>query len=267
MGFDVHELSRRFDAATLAKVQQMTESIKGADEATKKEVNEKIDEYKHLRGIEKQKEAIEWQQTFDAKALQCCEADLAKKAALTKHHRMPFVFVPESNLYLGLEDADGNQVHRFVVYRKQAEDCIKALRRKGTTSKVFDYDKEAWNAENLQRQELKEKMENKTNQLNEVARSCFQTTFVSLMHLKVIRAYIDGVLRFGIPPRFYMGVLFPKHGQERQVLLDMTKVLSEDSMREMYGEKIDASEADDFWPFVCISLTSPSFLHAKEHKE
>lgn len=81
------------------------------------------------------------------------------------------------------------------------------------------------------------------------------------MHLKVIRAYVDGVLRFGIPPKFYLGVLFPKAGGERQVLQDMTAALAEDSMKEMYGEKIDASETDDFWPFVCISLTSPQFLH------
>ena len=87
------------------------------------------------------------------------------------------------------------------------------------------------------------------------------------MHMKVIRAYIDGVLRFGIPPRLYMGVVFPVPKQERAVLTDMTSALAEDSMREMYGEKINASEADDFWPFVCISLTSPAFLHQRENKD
>ena len=82
------------------------------------------------------------------------------------------------------------------------------------------------------------------------------------MHLKVIRAYIDGVLRFGIPPRFYLGVVMPKKGDENTILQEMTKVLAEENMKDFYGEKIDASEADDFWPFVCIKLTSPSFLHA-----
>lgn len=65
---------------------------------------------------------------------------------------------------------------------------------------------------------MKEQLDIKTKQLNEIACSCFQATFVSLMHLKVIRAYVDGVLRFGIPPRFYMGTLFPKPGGERAVL-------------------------------------------------
>jgi hypothetical protein len=30
--------------------------------------------------------------------------------------------------------------------------------------------------------------------------AAFQAVFVALMHLKVVRAYIDGVLRFNIPP-------------------------------------------------------------------
>jgi hypothetical protein len=30
----------------------------------------------------------------------------------------------------------------------------------------------------------------------------------------------------------------------------MTKTLADQNMLEMYGEKIDANEADDYWPFV-----------------
>lgn len=41
----------------------------------------------------------------------------------------------------------------------------------------------------------------------------------------------------------------------------MTEVLAEASLKEMYGEKLDATEAEDFWPYVSINLTSPSFLH------
>ena len=88
--------------------------------------------------------------------------------------------------------------------------------------------------------------------------------FEALMHLKVIRAYIDGVLRFGIPPKFYIGVVMPKRGTEKSILTEMTKLLAEQNMQEMYGEKIDANEADDYWPFVCIHLTSPNFMHAQK---
>jgi hypothetical protein len=65
----------------------------------------------------------------------------------------------------------------------------------------------------------------------------FQQIFSALMHLKVVRAYVDGVLRFGIPPKFYIGIIIPKKGAEKAVLLELTAVLAEESMKEMYGEK------------------------------
>jgi hypothetical protein len=69
------------------------------------------------------------------------------------------------------------------------------------------------------------------------ATTSFQQIFVALMHLKVVRAYVDGVLRFGIPPKFYIGIILPKKGAEKAVLLELTSVLAEESMKEMYGEK------------------------------
>ena len=85
---------------------------------------------------------------------------------------------------------------------------------------------------------------------------------VALMHLKVIRAYIEGVLRFGIEKKFMIGVVCPRKNTERLILTQMTEVLAEQDLREYYGEKMDANEADDYWPFVCIPLTSP--LHVFE---
>jgi len=35
------------------------------------------------------------------------------------------------------------------------------------------------------------------------------------MHFKVMRAYIEGVLRFGIPPNFWMGAVTPRKGHEK----------------------------------------------------
>jgi hypothetical protein len=44
----------------------------------------------------------------------------------------------------------------------------------------------------------------------------------------------------------------------------MMSSLADKDLLEMYGEKSDANETDDYWPFVCIHLTSPSFLHAQK---
>jgi len=36
--------------------------------------------------------------------------------------------------------------------------------------------------------------------------------------------------------------------------------MAEDGMEEYYGEKMDAAEADDYWPFVALPLTSPQHV-------
>ena len=80
------------------------------------------------------------------------------------------------------------------------------------------------------------------------------------MHLKVMRAFIDGVLRFGIPPRFYIGIIQPSKGREKTILATMCNVFADPTMKDMYGSKEDANDAEDFFPFVMIQLTSPFFL-------
>ena len=80
------------------------------------------------------------------------------------------------------------------------------------------------------------------------------------MHLKVMRAYIDGVLRFGIPPKFYLGIIRPAKGQDKKLLNEMMSQFADPTMKEMYGTKEDLNDTEDFFPFVCIHLNSPLFL-------
>lgn len=75
-----------------------------------------------------------------------------------------------------------------------------------------------------------------------------------------MRAFIDGVLRFGIPPRFYIGVIRPNKGQEKQILTRLTEKFSDPTMKDMYGTKEDTNDTEDFFPFVNIPLTAPLFL-------
>lgn len=88
----------------------------------------------------------------------------------------------------------------------------------------------------------------------------FGELFIALMHLKVIRTYIDGVLRFGIPPRFYMCIIKPFKNTEKKLLHQLSDNFCDPTMKDMYGTKEETNDAEDFFPFVCIHLTSPFFL-------
>lgn len=70
--------------------------------------------------------------------------------------------------------------------------------------KKFIYDEQAYK-DNL---EMIAKLESKfTVQKGNLEKRCyfnFSELYIAYAHLKVIRTYIDGILRFGIPPQFLM---------------------------------------------------------------
>lgn len=75
-----------------------------------------------------------------------------------------------------------------------------------------------------------------------------------------MRTFIDGVLRFGIPPRFYIGIVKPTKGQEKTVLSRLNEKFEDPAMKGMYGTKEDSQDTEDFFSFVSIPLTAPLFL-------
>jgi len=87
----------------------------------------------------------------------------------------------------------------------------------------------------------------------------FQQLFNGLLHLKIMRTFIDGVLRFGIPPKFFMGIVKPAAKSDGKIMNKLTTTFAEEHLKEMYGQKEDAQD-EDFFPYVSNTLTSPSFL-------
>lgn len=77
-----------------------------------------------------------------------------------------------------------------------------------------------------------------------------------------MKVFIDSVLRFGIPPKFFMGIIKPGKGQEAKIRKGLSDKFAEEHLKEMYGEKMDAQD-EDFFPYVATELTSPEFLMGK----
>ena len=75
-----------------------------------------------------------------------------------------------------------------------------------------------------------------------------------------MRTFIDGVLRFSIPPKFCIGIIAPAKGCDDKIKVRLTESFAEDDLKEMYGEKEDAQD-EDFFPYIMNTLTSPSHLN------
>ena len=92
------------------------------------------------------------------------------------------------------------------------DDFVKAARNEPFAVRRFTYNYEQYKKDLENRQELEHKSEYIKTQLGNRSFYGFSELFIYLMHLKVIRAFIDGVLRFGIPPNFYLGIIRPHKG-------------------------------------------------------
>ena len=129
-----------------------------------------------------------------------------------------FSVIPKSAKYTGIEDKDGYQLWRIVVLKDRAQDYIKKSKERQLLLKTFDYNYEKYQEELKERTRLEHAMDLARNKLAQKSLFAFSELYIALIHLKVMRAFIDGVLRFGIPAMFAMAIVHPIKNQEKVVL-------------------------------------------------
>eukprot|EP01084_Bolivina_argentea_P089178 160957_1 len=73
----------------------------------------------------------------------------------------------------------------------------------------------------LQKKELSQK-----KKLKLFCKNTFSETFANWMHLKIIRCFVESVLRFGLPVDFTISVVKPMRGKEKQMLKSLEQKYS-----------------------------------------
>ena len=89
----------------------------------------------------------------------------------------------------------------------------------------------------------------------------FDPIYNALMHLKIMRVFIDAVLRFGLPKesKFFMCIIKPSNNNDKNIMKKLTEEFAEEHLKDYYGEKQEAQD-EDFFPYVLTQLSSPLFL-------
>jgi len=86
--------------------------------------------------------------------------------------------------------------------------------------------------------------------------TAYSEVFLRWVHLKGIRAFVESVLRYGLPPDFMAAIMVPKRGQEKRLRTELAKLYE-----KLAGAGHATSEEEDsgpaggeFFPYVYLSI-------------
>jgi len=106
---------------------------------------------------------------------------------------------------------------------------------------------------------MKKRMQQK-KKLKLFCKNTFSETFANWIHLKVIRTFVESVLRFGLPVDFSISVVKPQKGKEVQLLKTLEQrynflldnILKSKSGKDAENEIDYSGQLNDFYPFVYV---------------
>lgn len=156
-------------------------------------------------------------------------------------------------------------LYGVTIFRKSVEDFKASCRERRYTARDFKFDPNAKSRTAEEEDRLKDEAEEQLATFSKWAETAFAETFIAMVHLKVLRAFAESVLRYGLPVNFGVGLLSPRGKVEarlRSALKDMFGHLggswaaaaeSEDvtNIPGIVGDK-------DFFPYVFFELPLPA---------
>jgi len=145
----------------------------------------------------------------------------------------------------------------IITFKKFVEDFKNAARdnrftvRKHEPHSSLDQDK---------KDKLLKQLDKRKKGLNRFCRTYYGEVYMSWIHLKAIRVFVESVLRFGLPANFQAVLVEPPKNDKklRKSLFDMYKHLTLDSMGEEVKDN-DKSTAgllgnEEFYPYVYVDV-------------
>jgi V-type H+-transporting ATPase subunit C len=177
-------------------------------------------------------------------------------AFTSSYQQMADFIVPDSAKKLsGFEDKERNSLYRVVCFKSAVEAFKTAARAKRFTVREFTYSEEKYGEFEKRRGELEQELGSHESLCKMICRAAFSDTFVAWMHVKMMRTFVESVLRFGVnasgAPRFCAFMMMPRIAEKH-----IRPLLAE--VAEKYGKKEegdgDAAE-EEYYPYVFLTMT------------
>lgn len=138
----------------------------------------------------------------------------------------------------------GSFVNFVSVYVARAKDMHFTVR-------PYDYDTSRVAKNEREREDLAKEVERLHANIIRWCKAHFAETFVAWMHLKVIRAFVESVLRYGLPVDFIVALLLPQRNRETQLQASLDKLFAHLKAKDLLGPAIpDDDKSGEYYPYV-----------------
>eukprot|EP00421_Protoceratium_reticulatum_P046956 CAMPEP_0168442638 /NCGR_PEP_ID=MMETSP0228-20121227/44115_1 /TAXON_ID=133427 /ORGANISM="Protoceratium reticulatum, Strain CCCM 535 (=CCMP 1889)" /LENGTH=412 /DNA_ID=CAMNT_0008457013 /DNA_START=38 /DNA_END=1276 /DNA_ORIENTATION=+ len=159
----------------------------------------------------------------------------------------------------GLDDKDGNSVWRVVMFKRAAESFKKQCRERRFLVRDFEYSAEGYKKLQTQREQIDEAVKRQHELVRSLYSAAWSDTMVAWVHIKAMRVFVEGVLRFGMPPAFASFIVSPKPGAAGSVRKSLAAILGKQGQAgPCGGDKMAAAteeEGEEYYPYISLSFT------------
>mmetsp|Transcript_25663 Transcript_25663/g.41908 ORF Transcript_25663/g.41908 Transcript_25663/m.41908 type:complete len:459 (-) Transcript_25663:262-1638(-) len=167
------------------------------------------------------------------------------------------VVVPTSAKFL-TKDNDFSLYRVLLLKRGYAWFKYVAMKH-GYAVRDFDISELAESNDEKNKAEFEKKAASQKKKLMLFCKNTFSETFANWMHLKIIRTFVESVLRFGLPVDFSISVIRPQRGKEKYLLDTLVKrynfLLDKLVQEKAKDSEIDYSgQENDFYPFIYVDV-------------
>lgn len=148
-------------------------------------------------------------------------------------------------------------------WREKAKEYCEKAKTHGLLIRQFDFNPEKFKEELKELTKIEHALQLANNKLTTKSFYAFSELYIALVHLKVMRVFIDGVLRFGIPITFAIAIIRPNPSQDKAILDTLNQQFIDRQFSEMFStggkEEKEAGE-EEYYSFVSVPLSTPVML-------
>jgi len=143
-------------------------------------------------------------------------------------------------------------VYRVVIFKKFAEDFKNNARDKKFYVREFKFDPSK--SGKADKKKLDTEKDKQRKALLRWCKTNFNEAFVAWIHLKAIRAFVESVLRYGLPSNFQAMLLLPNKSKVKRLRQVLNELYGHLSKKTIFADKSEEEENDSFFPYVALDV-------------